>query len=144
MRAVARRWLEAVPVDRGAVCLEQTDVIFERRAVRVVPPERRRRLRAPGREPWCDPAAHEVVQALRRRSDSGGYGIKTERLRHLDAGDEVRDHVARAEDLSRVENPPVPLLAADVALLARRDQREEALVPDLVVRVVDRDPEVLV
>ena len=37
----------------------------------------------------------------------------------------------------------MPLLAADVALLAGRDQREEPLVPDLVVRVVDRDAVVL-
>ncbi len=37
----------------------------------------------------------------------------------------------------------MPFLAADVALLPGRDQREEPLVPDLVVRVVDRDPVVL-
>ena len=60
------------------------------------------------------------------------------------AGDEVRDHVARAEHLRRVEDPPVPLDSPDVALLAGADDREEARVPDLVVRVVDRDPVVLV
>ena len=38
----------------------------------------------------------------------------------------------------------MPLLAADVALLAGADDREEPLVPDLVVRVVDRDPVVAV
>ena len=49
-----------------------------------------------------------------------------------------------AEHLGGVEDPPVPLLAADVALLAGGDQLEEPLVPDLVVRVVDGDPVVLV
>ncbi len=37
----------------------------------------------------------------------------------------------------------MPLLAPDVALLPRADDREEALVPDLVVRVVDLDAVVL-
>src|SRR5262249_29392320 len=41
------------------------------------------------------------------------------------------------------EDPAMPLLAADVALLAGRDDREQPLVPDLVVRVVDRDAVVL-
>ena len=110
----------------------------------IVAAERRRRLRAPGGEARRDPAAHEVVEPLGRRRDRLVDRREPVRPRHLDAGDEVRDHVARAEDLGRVEDPPVPLLAPDVALLAGRDDREEALVPDLVVRVVDRDPVVLV
>ena len=118
-------------------------MVLERRAVRVVAAERRRRLRAPGREARRDAAAHEVVEPLGRRRDRLVDRLEAERLRHLDARDEVRDHVARAEDLGRVEDPPVPLLAADVALLAGRDHREEPLVPDLVVRVVDRDAVVL-
>ena len=141
---VAGRRLEAVPVERVAVGLEQPDVVLERRAVRVVAAERRRRLGAPGREARRDPARHEVVEPLGRGRDRLVDRREPERLRHLDAGDEVRDHVARAEHLGRVEDPPVPLLAADVALLAGADDREEALVPDLVVRVVDRDPVVLV
>jgi len=51
--------------------------------------------------------------------------------------------VHRPEDVGCVEDPAVPFLAADVALLPGRDQREEPLVPDLVVRVVDRDAVVL-
>jgi hypothetical protein len=66
-----------------------------------------------------------------------GFAIST-------PGDEVRDHEARAEHLRGVEDPPMPLLAADVALLPGRDELEQPLVPDLVVRVVDRDPVVLV
>ena len=89
------------------------------------------------------PAAHEEVEPLDRARDRLVDSLEAERLRHLDAGDEVRDHVPRAEDLGGVEDPPVPLLAADVALLARADQREEPLVPDLVVRVVDLVPVVL-
>ena len=142
--AVAGRRLEPVLLERLAVGLEQADVVLERRAVRVVAAERRRRLGAPGREARRDPVAHEVVEALGRRRDRLVDGLEAERLRHLDAGDEVRDHVARPEHLGRVEDPAVPLVAADVALLARRDDPEEPLVPDLVVRVVDRDPVVLV
>src|SRR5205823_3984558 len=71
-------------------------------------------------------------------------GREPERPGELDSGDEVRDHVARAEDLGRVEDPAVPLLAADVALLARANLPEELGVPDLVVGVVDRDAVVLV
>ena len=70
-------------------------------------------------------------------ANPNGFAIST-------PGDEVRDHVPRAEHLGRVEDPPVPLRPPDVALLARADDREQALVPDLVVRVVDRDPVVLV
>ena len=106
--------------------------------------ERRRRLRAPRREARRDPAAHEVVEPFGRRRDRLVDRREPERLRHLDARDEVRDHEPCAEHLGGVEDPAVPLLAADVALLARRDDREQPLVPDLVVRVVDRDPVVLV
>ena len=142
--AVPRRRLQAVPLERVAVGLEQPHVVLERRAVRVVAAERRRRLRAPRREPRRDPARHEEVEPLDRARDRLVDRREPERLRHLDAGDEVRDHVARAEHLRRVEDPPVPLRPPDVALLARADDREEARVPDLVVRVVDRDPVVLV
>ena len=142
--AVAGRRLQPVPLERRAVGLEQPDVVLERRPVRVVAAERRRRLRAPGGEARRDPAAHEVVEPLGGRRDRLVDRPEAERLGHLDPGDEVRDHVARAEDLGRVEDPPVPLLPADVALLAGGDQLEEPLVPDLVVRVVDRDPVVLV
>ena len=142
--AVAGRRLQAVPLERRAVRLEQADVVLERRAVRVVAAERRRRLGAPRREARRDPAAHEVVEPFRRARDRLVDRLEAERLRHLDAGDEVRDDEARAEHLGRVEDPPVPFLAADVALLARRDDREQALVPHLVVRVVDRDAVILV
>src|SRR5439155_23046055 len=61
------------------------------------------------------------------------------RLRQLDPGDEAGNHVPRPEDLGRVEDPAMPLLAPDVALFARADEPEDARVPDLVVRMVDLD-----
>ena len=131
-------------VERVAVGAEQAHVVLERRAAGIVAAERRRRLRAPGREPGRDPAAHEVVEALGRRRDRIVDRREAEGLGHLDAADEVRNDVARAEDLGRVEDPAVPLLPAHVALLAGADDREQALVPDLVVRVVDRDSVVAV
>ena len=119
-------------------------MVLERRALRVVAPERRRRLGAPGREARRDAVGHEVVEPLDRAGDRRVDRLEPVRPGHLDPGDEVRDHVARAEDLGGVEDPPVPLLPADVALLPGADDREQALVPDLVVRVVDRDPVVAV
>src|SRR3954467_3207690 len=141
--AVARRRREVVPVERVAVGLEQAHVVLERRAVGVVAAEWRGRLRAPGGEARRDPVAHEVVEPLGGRDDCLVDGGEAERPCHLNTRDEVRDHVPRPEDVGRGEDPAVPLLAADVALLAGRDQREEALVPDLVVRVVDRDAVIL-
>ncbi len=43
--------------------------------------------------------------------------VKPYGLRHLDPGHEVRDHVAGAEDVARVEDAAVPLLASHVPLL---------------------------
>src|SRR5205823_10683929 len=90
------------------------------------------------------PVAHEVIQPLDGARDRGVDRLEPVWPRHLDPGDEVRDHLPRPEHLRGLEDPPVPLLTADVALLARADDREEPLVPDLVVRVVDRDSVVAV
>ena len=118
-------------------------MVLERRALGIRAAERRRRLGAPRREAGRDATAHEVVEPFGGARDRLVDRGESVRLRHLDARDEVGDHVAGAEHLGRVEDSPVPLLAADVPLLPRRDEREEPCVPDLVVRVVDRDPVVL-
>src|SRR5262249_50878742 len=110
----------------------------------VVATERRRRLGTPGREPRRDAVPHEVVEPFDGARDRGVHRLEAARPRHLDPGDEVRDHVPRPEDLGRVEDPPMPFLPADVALLAGADDREQPFVPDLVVRVVDRDAVVAV
>ena len=79
--AVARRWLEAVAVERLPVRLEQADVVLERRPVRVVPAERCRRLRAPRREAGRDPAPVGAAGQRVRRTGRRGLALAELRLR---------------------------------------------------------------
>ena len=51
-------------------------------------------------------------------------GVEPVRPRQLDPGDEVRDHLPRPEDRDRVDDAADPLVAADVARLARADLLE--------------------
>src|SRR5438105_14166000 len=87
--AVARGRAEPVPRERLAVGLEQAHVVLQRRAVRVVATQRRRRLWAPRRETWRDATTHEVVQALDGGRDRFVDRLEPERPRQLAPRDEV-------------------------------------------------------
>lgn len=125
-----------------AVHSKQPDMIFQRGAF-LVPPEDTQRFRAPGGKPRRHAVAHEEIESFSGRGNGFIDRLETVGPGHLDSCDKVGNHVWRAENGSRIQNSPDPLIAPDVARFAGAEDIEKALIPDFVVGMIDPDACVL-
>ncbi len=135
--ALTARHGQIVFLPAVVIVAHQLKIIFQRdRRLIVLRDQVGTRLAAPLVEARDDAVAHHEVYAVRCRLHGFADCLKTVGFRHLDAANEVRPHVAFAENVHLIDQASDPTVPTHAPVFPRVNPFKQPLVPHLHVRVM--------